>query len=304
MAKKRQRAGIWLATLSAVVGVATGMFTLRDQVFPSEAGSAGAVSVPVYRQQVGGICERVNDDDRDRAQQDVKVRHRLERARTTTAQRNALLDGVRRTSARSGQTLAAFNGFAPPKALAAVRRDAQAAWHRNLARLREYARRLDAVTRRAQLLAAVRYLSGLRPRLAEDGVALRSGLERLGGAQCDLQAPRVPPTFTLPALPHGTSSAGPAVDTPHTSTATRPVGGPGASANTPGSSAATPAAGQSAATPAAGPSANTPGSSTNTPGPSVAAPSPDVGTPYDDTTPGDTTGGDATTETGASEDGG
>jgi hypothetical protein len=315
--KKRQRAGVWLATVSAVVGVATGMFTLRDQVFPSEAGSAAAVSVPVYRQQVGGICDRVNEDDRDRAKQDVQVRRRLARATTTTAQRNALLDGVRRTSARSGQTLAAFNGFQPPKGLAAARRDTQAAWDRNLARLRDYAQRLDVVTTRAQLLAAVRHLSGMRPGIAKDGVALRSGLQRLGGAQCDLQAPRVTATFTLPALPRGTSAGGPAVDTPdaHTSTTKRPGRGrgaslntpdasasPGPSTNTPGASTNTPGAstntpGASANTPGA--SANTPGASTNTPGAGAAAPSPNVSTPD-----GGETSGDSHEGNGASEDGG
>jgi hypothetical protein len=45
----RRQAAIWLATLSTVVGIATGMFTLRDQVFPRESGSAQAVSVSAFR---------------------------------------------------------------------------------------------------------------------------------------------------------------------------------------------------------------------------------------------------------------
>jgi hypothetical protein len=289
MATKRKRAGIWLGTLAAVVSIATGMFTLRDQVFPSESGSAGAVQLPVYRQQVGGICDRVNDDDRYRAQQDVKVRRGLERARTTTAQRNALLDAVRRTSARSGQTLAAFNGFDPPRALVAVRRDTQAAWNRNLARLRTYAQRLDAVTKRAQLLAAIEYLSHVRPVLAKDGIALRSGLERLGEAQCDLQVSRVTPAFTLPSLPHGPVRAGPAVDTPevHPSTAKRPASGQRPSLNEPDAGGTPPKS--SVDSPSE--SANTPGESANTPGPSVASPSPGRGSPNGESTGQDSEGG-------------
>jgi hypothetical protein len=200
MTRKPQRARVWLATLSAVVGVATGMFTLRDQVFPNESGSAGAVTSSLYQQQVGRICDRFDQDDHFRAHQDVTVKRRLVRATTTTAQRNALLDAVRRSSARSGNTLAAFTALPPPKALAAAGRDARDAWTRNLARLRAYAERLDAVATRAQLVATIDYLAGLRTPLAEDGVKVRSGLERLGGADCDLPAPRVTQAFTLPPL--------------------------------------------------------------------------------------------------------
>ena len=46
-----RRAKIWLATISTVVGVATGMFTPRDQVFPSEAGSTGAMSTSASGQR-------------------------------------------------------------------------------------------------------------------------------------------------------------------------------------------------------------------------------------------------------------
>jgi hypothetical protein len=200
MARKQQRARVWLATVSAVVGVATGMFTLRDQVFPSESGSAGAVSIPLYQQQVGRICDRFDRDDRLRADQDANVKRRLTRAATTTAQRNALLDAVRRSSARSGNTLAAFTALTPPKALAVARRATGDAWTRNLARLHAYADRLDGVATRPQLVAATSYLAGLRTPLAEDGVKVRSGLEHLGGADCNMATPRVTPAFTLPPL--------------------------------------------------------------------------------------------------------
>jgi hypothetical protein len=177
----RRHARIWLATLSTVVGVATGMFTLRDQVFPAEAGSASAVSVPVYQQQVGKVCDKVNDNDRLRARQDGMVRIRLQRAQTTLVQRNALLDGVRSVAARSGAALASFSALAAPRPLATASHDAEAAWNRNLARLRGYAARLDSAGTRAELGAAIDHLAGLRPLLAADGVKVSSGLERLGG---------------------------------------------------------------------------------------------------------------------------
>jgi hypothetical protein len=277
-----RRAKIWLATISTVVGVATGMFTLRDQVFPGEAGSAGAMSTSAYEEHVGRICDEVNDNDRRRAHEDSKLRDGLIRAKTTLAQRNALLDPVRRTVAHDGHALAVFNGLEPPKALVPVRRDTQLAWNRNLARLRGYALRLDGVGTRAQLLAAIDHLSTLRPLLAADRVKLAAGLERLGGAECDLEAPRVTATFTLPA-PRGHKPKAHAdeggdhapVLRKHPSGANTPSGrdgGPGSghgqsSANTPGT-----ASSGGANTPGAtgGGGANTPGAASsggaNTPG--------------------------------------
>src|SRR5918992_1019644 len=86
-----RRAGIWLATMSTVVGLATGMFTLRDQVFPREAGTARAVSAPAYQHEIGRVCDEVNANDRRRVREDRTIKRTLRRARTTMAQRNALL---------------------------------------------------------------------------------------------------------------------------------------------------------------------------------------------------------------------
>src|SRR5829696_1403348 len=168
--------GIWLATLSTVVGIATGMFTLRDQVFPREAGSAGAVSVSAYQQRVGRVCDELNAVDRRRAVEAKTIRRKLERAKTTADQRTALHDGQRRTILRSGHALAMFTAPETPKALIATRRKTEAVWNRNLARLSEYAVRLDHAGTRRQLLAAIDYLSRMRPALAKDGVRLMSGL--------------------------------------------------------------------------------------------------------------------------------
>lgn len=192
------RAKIWLATISTVVGVATGMFTLRDQVFPSEAGSAGAMSESAYEERVGRLCDELNANDRLRAHEDSKLRVGLPRAQTTIDQRNLLLDAVRRTTARDGQTLASFAGLAAPKALASVRHHTATAWNRNLARARDYALRLDGAATRAQLVAALVHLSTLRPLIAADHVTVAAGLERLGAAECDLQPQKVTRTFTLP----------------------------------------------------------------------------------------------------------
>jgi hypothetical protein len=194
-----RRATIWLATLSTVVGLATGMFTLRDRVFPNESGSAAAVSLPTYQQEVGRICDELNEDDHRRAAEVAVIRKKLRRATTTLAQRNALLDGQRRTIARPGHTLATFTALATPDDLLAARRTTMAAWNLNLGRLRAYAQRLDRAGTRAELLAAIGYLSDLRPQLAETGVALMAGLRSLGGSSCDIRTPIVTPAFSLPA---------------------------------------------------------------------------------------------------------
>jgi hypothetical protein len=198
--ERRHHPGIWLATLSTVVGVATGMFTLRDQVFPRESGSAQAVSASAFQQQVGGVCDDLNTDDRRRARQVKTIHRRLRTARTTISQRNALLDGQRQTIARSGDALAAFAAIETPKNLRATRRGVKAAWTRNLGRLQSYAERLDRVETRADLAAAIRYLSSLRTPVAREGVALMAGLRRLGGANCDLRTPINTKTFPLPPL--------------------------------------------------------------------------------------------------------
>ena len=92
-ARRHRLSRVWLATLSTVVGVATGMFTLRDQLFPSEAGTAGAVSESAYRVKTGQICDEVNSAERARVRELRPLNRRLRRAKTTMQQRNALLDG-------------------------------------------------------------------------------------------------------------------------------------------------------------------------------------------------------------------
>ena len=114
---------------------------------------------PPTRSTSAASATRSNANDRRRAHEDTIVRTSLQRATTTTAQRNALLDPVRRTVARSGHTLASFAALGTPTALAAYGRDTEAAWNRNLARVRDYALRLDGAATRAQLVAAVDHLS-------------------------------------------------------------------------------------------------------------------------------------------------
>jgi hypothetical protein len=240
---------IWLATLSTVVAIATGMFTLRDQIFPREAGTAAALSVPAYQLQVGRVCDEVNSDEAHRVKEAQAIKKRLSAAKTTLEQRNAMLDGVRRTTARSSHAHASLAALEPPPSLATVSHATEVAWERNLNRLRQYALWLDSARGRSDMLQAVTRLSKLRPAIGKDADTLTTGLDQLGGPSCRLDTARVVPTYTLPPL-HGTKR-GSTKFSPSVQSESR-VG-----------------------TQKASPSTVTP--STSTPG--AAAPSPNAGTP-------------------------
>jgi hypothetical protein len=250
-----RRAGVWLATLSTVVGVATGMFTLRDQVFPQESGTAGAISENAYRADVGEICDELNDADRARRRDDRRLGKELEKARTTLAQRDALLDAARRSSARSSHALAGFAALRPPATDRATHRSTAGVWTQNVERLDAYVARLDQADGRKGLMVAVRRLAHDRPAFARDGRQVNTGLKRLGENRCVIDPPVVPKTVTLPADPQRPS---PRVNTPK------------------GTPTATPAPGAPDPAPQVGPSVNPP--ATNAPAPTR----PRVNTPSTD----------------------
>ena len=203
-AKRRRevllRPGAWLATLSTIVGLATGMFTLRDAIFPNESGTAEA-SVHDFQRSVGQICQGLNSAARVQARETRRADVLLGKASTTLEQRNVLLDGVRRSLARSNHQLATLRGLEVPKPLTTMHRATVATWSGNVERIMSYSQRLDEAATRRQLGAAIKVLAKDRPAIARDGIALRAGLMRLGGRECRFDAPIVPKTFTLPALP-------------------------------------------------------------------------------------------------------
>jgi hypothetical protein len=258
----RRHPGVWLATLSTVVGVATGMFTLRDQVFPREAGTAAATSVSTYQREIGRVCDELNDNDDFRARDEKATNKRLQRVKTTIAQRNALLDAVRRTASRSAHALASLDALAPPTALAAVRRDTETAWRRHLARLRDYTLSLDRAGTRAQLDGALNQLAALQPAHARDSDKVRSGLERLGEANCDLEPQIVTPTFTLPPLKAKKGTSNRKDHTPDT-----PANGPPATSPAPSATPPTQPQVIPAPAPATGPSGAAPPANPTNPGP-------------------------------------
>jgi len=196
------RAGVWLATVSSVVAVATGMFTLRDEVFPEESGTAGAMSEVAYRAGVGEVCDELNDAEEARRRDDRQIARTLPHTRgDEMAQRDLLLDAARRSTARSSHSLERLSGLRAPEGVAAAQRSTIIVWQRNMTRVLGYIERLDRATDRASLMKAVDRLSRSRTVLARDGSRVNAGLRRLGAESCELDPPVVAKAITLPAAP-------------------------------------------------------------------------------------------------------
>ena len=262
------RPAVWLATLSTVVGVATGMFTLRDQVFPGEGSTASAVNEGAYRAHVGRICDEVNESEEARRRDDRKLARSLKAARTTLAQRDALLDAARRSAARSSHALAELAGMRAPSATAAAHRATVARWRHNVDRVLAYIESLDRAPDRKGLMAAINRLSLERSALARDGQRVNEGLVRLGADNCDIDPPVVTKTISLPAAPTPRSSK------PVSTRSPRATATPGVAAEGSASVPTTPGVN----TPATSPRVNTPNPSNaapTSPGPRVNTPRPD-----------------------------
>jgi hypothetical protein len=191
---------VWLGTLSTVVAIATGMFSLRDQIFPSDAGTATA-SASVYETSVGEICMALNQANSALMQNADNLANRLANARTPLAQRNAVLDSWTVVLNSSQYELGLFEGLDVPGAFDAREHVTAAAWNRIVARLRGFTRQLDDVSDDAALIAAVQTLPAIGEANATDVVTRTAGLTELGGGRCVLNPPANPPTITIPPLP-------------------------------------------------------------------------------------------------------
>lgn len=193
------RPGVWLTTLSTAVAVATGMFTLRDQIFPQEAGNAPA-SIGQYEESIAEVCSELNHAEQ--ARKDTASRHaqRLRRAPTTLAQRNALLDSARQSLTTSEYLLGRFASLEAPRARNAQQRETKVAWSDIVTWLRDYVQRLDAAASRRDVLAALGALPRMRRALAPDYLARAAGLGTLGDGRCRLERQSDIPTLTLPRV--------------------------------------------------------------------------------------------------------
>lgn len=233
-----RRAQVVLAIVGTLVAIATGMIALGNRVFPDHTNNAQASSVPEYQLKVGAICSSINRHDQDRSRETAAMSRRLKRARTTRAQRDALMTSTQRTMRNARDDLTQLAALPAPDQLVAIATRTTRTWQRNLDRVEEYVHRLDEAGTRPQLYAAVRRLASARAPIQRDLMTIRTGLRSLGGIQCGLDPERVAKVVTLPALAH---------DTP-----TGSVGAPAAKPLPPSLAAPTPRS-SSTAPPAAAP---------------------------------------------------
>src|SRR3954452_8318151 len=138
-----RRAQVWLATLGTVVGVATGMVALADNVLPKHSDDAEATPSPVVQQTVGSICDDVNRHDADRVSDAKLLRRRLRRGRTALQVRDALLESYQRTLRNAEHDQTRLAAIRPPRPTLATQRAAARAWTNNLERLRGIVAALD-----------------------------------------------------------------------------------------------------------------------------------------------------------------
>jgi hypothetical protein len=178
---------VWLATLSTVVGIATGMFTLRDQIFPGENGVA--LSAPAYQAEVARLCDAYNTVEARRARQLRALRREVRVAPTAQAQRDAILRQTRDATTRSGHVLAELLALDTPRSFVAAQRGVARVWNRILELRRGYQSRLLVASSRDDILAAAAPLNARRGDVQRAYMSLTTGLDRLGGSGCRVDAP-------------------------------------------------------------------------------------------------------------------
>jgi hypothetical protein len=200
----------------------------------------------------------------------LRLRGELDRATTTIAQRNALIDDTQRTIDRFTPVFGSFRELGAPDRLARLHRATASAWSDSLERLRKYRTLLAEAATRARLVAILQRFprrSGLV--IEARGVDVRAGLERLGGAECDLAAVKTVRVFMLPPVespkPKPKPGPDPVVPTPRGPPAPEPA----VPAPAPAPPVPTPAPAPPVPTPVPAPPVPTPG---GTDGPSTASP--------------------------------
>ena len=221
--------------LGTVVGVAAGMLTLGDHP-PDNTGSAAvAPSGQAYRTQVVGVCERVNAAERLRLRDLKRLRHAVNAAYTTRAQRDAILVATRGVVSRGGRNLAQLQTLEPPQASRALHAATVQLWNRSLDRMRDFGVRLDSSSNRSELRSAIAPLTTARPAMERDSVTLAADLQRLGGSGCQIHSFSEQPVPLPPLRKHKNKpdASGPDVAPRSTATPPRPGSGPDVGTATP-----------------------------------------------------------------------
>ena len=169
------RAKIWLATVSTVVGVATGMPRCATRCSPARRLGGGECPRPRTSSTSAASATRSTPTTACGRTRTRSSEAAWSGAKTTLTQRNALLDPVRRrwpaTATRWRRSAGSSRRRRSPPSAATPSWPGTATWRES-----HDAVRLDRGRRRVlRSSAAVDHLSTLRPLLAADGVRLACG---------------------------------------------------------------------------------------------------------------------------------
>jgi len=213
-----RRAAVWLATLGTIVGIATGMFTLRDHVFPGESGtSIASPDLAAYQQSIARVCDQINESDETWLRNTRSLRRELDRATNARDRGDALLVAAQRSAVTSRHLLSDLLATQAPPALERTKDATVAAWKRHLARISTYETRLARARGYRAIRAAIEQLTDQRHESGRDSLQVETGLRRLGGPGCQLregtttQPIRIPgaviPVARTRSLPTSSNSA-------------------------------------------------------------------------------------------------
>ena len=211
--------GVWLTTVSTVVAIAAGMFSVRDSIWEpepearpaptadSQSPSANPASVDSgYRDGIAKVCRQLTSDERARAMDARMSTRRLAGADTGFEQADALLLVATRIKDRSLRSLARFKGLETPGALLELRFTLVRAWDRNIAVLQAHEARLRDAETYGDLVRAARRSNARRTAVDRDWGRITSGLSRLGGTPCDRPRLTTPPIRLRAPVTAGASS--------------------------------------------------------------------------------------------------
>lgn len=180
-----------LGTAATLVGLTTGVLTLKDQVFPPDQPSAQ------YQQQVGEVCDTANAVQSSNLRRTRPYRKRLRKARDLGEQRNAVMDEVQNQIDSGGDLRGRLAGLeAPSKKLQAVQDKTVANWDKNLSALQAYREELEGLASNTELTRAVGGVD--RSSIETNSLQTIAQLRRLGGPSCDLEPRKTPPGVDLP----------------------------------------------------------------------------------------------------------
>jgi hypothetical protein len=199
-ARRLPRPSAVLATLGAVVATATGMFTLRDQLFAHEPVPGGTPPTVMtsasdeleaeYRDAVARTCARLEADERDNATRFRRFKEQLSDVRTGYDERDGLLSIVDSAAARSRRALSVFEGLeVHPSPLEPIARRVVRRWRENAGRLQAYAENLRQAESFGDLVQAVSRHNDRRARDRTDAAAVLKGLVEIAGERCESPPP-------------------------------------------------------------------------------------------------------------------